>query len=371
MSRHGLSCLDSAEGVMPKQYIKKRFPAHGDMRRCLNKARTAKTAKHVQFFKTRALHTKPFRLTQYHTQVLARKGYGKECDVWSAGVILYILLCGFSPFGQRSVMTKFDHIKKAQFQFPQPQWKDVSQEARDLISGMLCVSVQQRLTCRQCLEHAWLRQLSQDRLPKENMPKMQARLREWNAARKLMAAIHTCTALSRMTSCDYAVNTPTPAEARALLDELKNDPEREDELRASFRMLDRSNTGKVRVENLSEAVSALGFQRSEVELRAMLDAFDVYHMGYIDFDEYCIMMAVYGQSALARDGDSALVIPVANSFETTTERRRRSQSLPLHARYQIPSMTSPTSGAHAVTLVQLCTCVHNVFQVFESAAERR
>lgn len=81
-------------------------------------------------------------------QVLAKKGYGTECDVWSAGVILYILLCGYPPFGQQTVMLKFDYIKRGQFTFPDAGWASVSDAAKDLVGKMLHVDVTTRITCR-------------------------------------------------------------------------------------------------------------------------------------------------------------------------------------------------------------------------------
>lgn len=62
-------------------------------------------------------------------QVLIRKGYGMECDVWSAGVILYITLCGTPPFDQETVEAKFNHIKRAEFSFPDAQVLESDQES--------------------------------------------------------------------------------------------------------------------------------------------------------------------------------------------------------------------------------------------------
>mmetsp|Transcript_28665 Transcript_28665/g.44913 ORF Transcript_28665/g.44913 Transcript_28665/m.44913 type:complete len:287 (+) Transcript_28665:1174-2034(+) len=82
-------------------------------------------------------------------EVLMKQGYGSECDVWSAGVILYILLCGFPPFDQEAGMAEiFRHIKAASYDFPSPYWDHVSKEAKDIIRNMLRMPVQKRLNCR-------------------------------------------------------------------------------------------------------------------------------------------------------------------------------------------------------------------------------
>ena len=85
------------------------------------------------------------------------KGYGKECDVWSLGVIIYILLCGFPPFYADNDALLYEKIKKGEYEFLRPYWDPISDEAKDLIRRMLTVDPKQRITCQGCLEHPWLK----------------------------------------------------------------------------------------------------------------------------------------------------------------------------------------------------------------------
>jgi len=89
-------------------------------------------------------------------EVLAQKPYGKAVDVWSIGVISYILLCGYPPFYDENDANLFAQILKGEFEFDSPYWDDISEEAKDFIRSLMCVNVENRLTCQNALEHCWI-----------------------------------------------------------------------------------------------------------------------------------------------------------------------------------------------------------------------
>uniref|UniRef100_A0A8C5GT17 Serine/threonine-protein kinase DCLK2 n=1 Tax=Gouania willdenowi TaxID=441366 RepID=A0A8C5GT17_GOUWI len=91
-------------------------------------------------------------------EIIAETGYGLKVDIWAAGVITYILLCGFPPF-RGSIEDQevlFDQILMGQLEFPLPYWDNVSETAKELIRSMLEVEVDQRYTALQVLEHPWV-----------------------------------------------------------------------------------------------------------------------------------------------------------------------------------------------------------------------
>jgi len=96
-------------------------------------------------------------------EVLAQKPYGKEVDVWSIGVISYILLCGYPPFYDENDANLFAQILKGEFEFDSPYWDDISQDAKEFIRNLMCVDVEKRLSCDGALSHSWITGAKSDR----------------------------------------------------------------------------------------------------------------------------------------------------------------------------------------------------------------
>uniref|UniRef100_A0ABI7YN63 non-specific serine/threonine protein kinase n=1 Tax=Felis catus TaxID=9685 RepID=A0ABI7YN63_FELCA len=101
-------------------------------------------------------------------EIIAETGYGLKVDIWAAGVITYILLCGFPPFRSENNLQEdlFDQILAGKLEFPAPYWDNITDSAKELISQMLQVNVEARCTAGEILSHPWV---SDDASQENNM----------------------------------------------------------------------------------------------------------------------------------------------------------------------------------------------------------
>jgi len=111
-------------------------------------------------------------------EVLQQGMYNNSCDIWSIGVILYVLLSGFLPFFGETQEELFDKILTGSYSFANKVWDDISPTAKDLVTKMLTINEEDRPTAKQCLEHPWF---------KASNPRKQ--LRSVESLRDLRAAV--------------------------------------------------------------------------------------------------------------------------------------------------------------------------------------
>lgn len=93
----------------------------------------------------------------YIAPEVLNENYGPEADLWSLGVVLYIMLCGVPPFPGNTQEQIFERIKRGEVNMERGPWKEISFEAKDLVTRLLCADPELRITAGQVKGHPWIK----------------------------------------------------------------------------------------------------------------------------------------------------------------------------------------------------------------------
>jgi len=116
----------------------------------------------IDFGTAKKFESKDLPITQmvgtpyYIAPEVIKKSYNEKCDLWSAGVIMYIILSGQPPFGGRNEKQIMDNVQNGKFNFNNKVWGNVSPDAKDLINSLLERDVTKRFSAEQALGHKWM-----------------------------------------------------------------------------------------------------------------------------------------------------------------------------------------------------------------------
>ena len=135
----------------------------------------------------------------YIAPEVLKKSYGYECDIWSLGVILYMLLSGTPPFDGFDDQSILQKVKIGKYSLEGESWELISNEAKDLIKKMLTYSPEKRINAEDALKHEWFKKFlkfkntnTHNPLTKEVMSHISAvpfeNLRKFNARQKIQRA---------------------------------------------------------------------------------------------------------------------------------------------------------------------------------------
>jgi calcium-dependent protein kinase len=111
----------------------------------------------ARYFSKNKKMTKISGTPYYIAPEVLNEVYDERCDIWSCGVILYILLCGYPPFNGDTDTDIMKAVKKGQYDFPIEEWGSISKDAKDLVSHMLKYDPKRRLSALECLAHSWFK----------------------------------------------------------------------------------------------------------------------------------------------------------------------------------------------------------------------
>ncbi|XP_060168751.1 calcium-dependent protein kinase 5 [Lycium barbarum] len=212
------------------------------------------------FFKPGQIFTDVVGSPYYVAPEVLLKHYGPEADVWTAGVILYILLSGVPPFWAETQQGIFDAVLKGHIDFDSDPWPVISESAKDLIRKMLCMRPSERLTAHEVLCHPWICEngVAPDRALD---PAVLSRLKHFSAMNKLkkMALRVIAESLSE--------------------EEIAG-------LKEMFKAMDTDNSGAITFDELKAGLRKYGSTLKDIEIRELMDAADVDNSGTIDYGEF-------------------------------------------------------------------------------------
>ncbi|KAL5545655.1 hypothetical protein UlMin_005342 [Ulmus minor] len=200
----------------------------------------------------------------YVAPEVLRKNYGPECDVWSAGVIIYILLSGVPPFWDETEQGIFEQVLKGELDFISEPWPSISESAKDLVRRMLVRDPKKRLTAHEVLCHPWV-QVDGVAPDKPLDSAVLSRLKQFSAMHKLKKIA-----------------------IRVIAESLSE--EEIAGLKEMFKMIDADNSGQITLEELKKGLERVGANLKDSEIHGLMQAADVDNSGTIDYGEFVAAM---------------------------------------------------------------------------------
>jgi calcium-dependent protein kinase len=202
------------------------------------------------------------------------KSYNEKCDIWSLGVILYILLVGYPPFNGSDDKKIIDAVKKGKFTLDEPEWDDVSEEAIDLVKKCLTYEPEKRITAGEALDHAWFKKFAKgEKIKKSLASNALKNLKNFRAEQKLKQA-----------ALAYIVSQCLTKEETDKMEEI-------------FAQMDKDNNGMLDRTEIQEGYEEhFGMPIDDEELDKIFNAIDADGSGSIDYSEF--LMATMNEQQL-------------------------------------------------------------------------
>lgn len=193
-------------------------------------------------------------------QVLEGK-YDKRCDIWSLGIIMYTLLCGYPPFYGDTDSEVLRKVKKGQFQFYDSDWNHISNEAKDLVIKLLKYNPDERCTIKEALNHPWITQMAQTKKSIALPPTLLVNLQNFKKENQLKKAALTIIAQHLG---DVDVNN----------------------LRNIFTAFDVDNNGTLSTKEIIDGLKNVGYQKIPPEIHRTIREIDLDGTGQIYYTEF-------------------------------------------------------------------------------------
>ena len=192
--------------------------------------------------------------------------YDQRVDVWSCGVMLYLMLAGQPPFIANSIDAVYEAIKKGILSFSEPVWNDISNECKDLIKSLLRVDVEKRISISAALQHRWFNDVNIERN---------------REAKELITEelLHRLTNFVKRGRLQKEVMKMIVSTHKGL-HEIKN-------LRKIFFYVDYLNNGAITFAELKVFLEEVGYNCTDKVIQTMIDEMWLKEEGIITYTDFC------------------------------------------------------------------------------------
>jgi len=200
-------------------------------------------------------------------EVLA-KNYGSKCDIWSCGVITFIVLSGIPPFNGSSDQEIMKKVKAGKFSFSDPVWNSMSDMAKDFITQLLIKDQNKRPTANEALQHPWIQQANQ--LTKTSVSS--------DVAMSALTNLQNFNAKSKLKQATYAF----------IASQLLSKQEKE-QIDKVFRAMDLNGDGKLQKDEIKQGYAEyFGRNLTDDEVDEMFAKVDADGSGEIEYSEFVV-----------------------------------------------------------------------------------
>ena len=199
----------------------------------------------------------------YIAPEVLKKNYNKKCDIWSAGIILYVMLLGKLPFHGKNTEELLNNISKGVYKKSGTEWDSISSNAKDLIINMLEYNPEKRFTAQKCLDHPFILNLKTNKTNNISMAKVLKNISEINAREKLQQA-----------TIAYIVHN-------------LNQTKEINDLQKVFQEMDVNNDGMLTYSEIKNAYEKyFGKTISEMQINKIIEGMDSNSDGIISYEEF-------------------------------------------------------------------------------------
>ncbi|CAI5990377.1 unnamed protein product [Closterium sp. NIES-64] len=196
----------------------------------------------------------------YVAPEVLRRRYNEKADVWSMGVIIYILLSGVPPFWAETEQGIFEAVLRGELDFESDPWPSISEDSKDLIRHMCCLDPKKRYSAYDVLCHPWV---AKDGVAPDKP-----------LGSAVLSRLKQFTAMNKLKKMALRVIAESMSE-----EEISG-------LKETFKMMDTDGSGTITYEELRAGLKRIGSTLNDMEIKELMDAADIDGNGTIDYGEF-------------------------------------------------------------------------------------